>query len=597
MADGDRIVRVLPDVPAIDRGFDYVVPAGLIQRIPLAVGTMVRIPLAGRRVGGWITELDVTPPEGVRLSAITKVVGIGPTAEMIDLCAWAAWRWAGRTATFLRMASPDRMVSRVGVERPSLDRVGAEATTAAQSATLSGLPAELFDQQRAVIRLPPTADPMDVIATGARLGPLLVITPSAHEAVSLARQMRSVGIRTALHPSDWASAAGGGVSVVGARGAAFAPMAHVAGVVIVDEHDERLQAEGSPTWHARDVVLERARRARVPAVMVSPCPTVDSVQRSPLLLVDRAVERRGWPPLLIVDRRDDEPGRGGLYSEQLVGALRGDATVLCVLNRVGRAQLLACAACGAITSCERCEGPMSLDAVGSLWCRRCDLERPLVCQACGASKLKNLRVGVTRAREELVALLREPVGEVTGTTEIDRGARILVGTEALLHRVGSAGVVAFLEFDQELFAPRYRAAEQALAMLARAARVVGGRAGQIVIQTRAPGHEVIRAAVTANPSEVLDIERARRSIISFPPAVTLVEIGGEAAAAYVEALTSPGRPPASALPGDATVLHPDDGTWLVSSADRRALLDALAATVRPPGRLRLRVDPMRLRSS
>ncbi len=584
MQVGERVVRILPDVPAIDRTFDYVVPARLGGGVAVEVGTMVRIPLAGRRVGGWIVELDVTPPEGIRLSAITKMVGVGPSVDMIELCRWAAWRWSGRVATFLRMASPERVVARLGAGRSG------GSPHSSGFAPSEPLP-ELFGQQRVVVRLSPTTDPLEVIRQGARLGPLLIITPSAALAGTLARRMRTEGIRTALHPHEWASAAGGGVSVIGARSAAFAPMRDLAGVIIIDEHDERLQAEGSPTWHARDVALERARRARVPAVMTSPCPTVEAVQRSPLITLDRGVERRGWPIVDVVDRRDDEPGRGGLYSEQLVAALHSDGTVLCVLNRVGRAQLLACAACGVITSCERCDGPMSLSEDRALWCRRCELDRPMVCQACGATKLKNLRVGVTRAREELEALVREPVGEITATTTINAGARVLVGTEALLHRVDSASVVAFLEFDQELFAPRYRAAEQALAMLARAARLVDGRSGRLVIQTRAPDHEVIRAAVHANPSEVLDHERARREIIQFPPAVTLAEIGGEAAPAFVELLVA--GPPG--LPDGATVLHPDDGTWLISSKDRRQLLDALSAVSRPPGRLRLRIDPLRLR--
>ncbi|MEZ5168309.1 MAG: hypothetical protein R2695_18215 [Acidimicrobiales bacterium] len=38
---------------------------------------------------------------------------------------------------------------------------------------------------------------------------------------------------------------------------------------------------------------------------------------------------------------------------------------------------------------------------------------------------------------------------------------MLIGTEAVLHRIDRADVVAFLEFDQELLAPRQRAAEQA----------------------------------------------------------------------------------------------------------------------------------------
>ena len=56
------------------------------------------------------------------------------------------------------------------------------------------------------------------------------------------------------------------------------------------------------------------------------------------------------------------------------------------------------------------------------------------------------------------------------------------------------GLVAFLELDQELLAPRARAAEQALWLLVRAARLLGPRAakGVLLLQTRLPEHEVVR---------------------------------------------------------------------------------------------------------
>ena len=44
------------------------------------------------------------------------------------------------------------------------------------------------------------------------------------------------------------------------------PMPDLAAVVVIDEHDERFKEERTPAWHAREVALERARRAGVPAV-------------------------------------------------------------------------------------------------------------------------------------------------------------------------------------------------------------------------------------------------------------------------------------------------------------------------------------------
>ena len=99
-----------------------------------------------------------------------------------------------------------------------------------------------------------------------------------------------------------------------------------------------------------------------------------------------------------------------------------------------------------------------------------------MCQRCGGSGFANLRPGVSRLREELEAAAGRPVVAVTGPDRARPApADIYVGTEAVLHRVDRADVVAFLDFDRELLAPRYRAVEQALALLAKAARLLGPR--------------------------------------------------------------------------------------------------------------------------
>ena len=118
-----RVVRVLPDVVGIDREFDYVVPpawddAGRAERVE--VGAMVRVQLSGRRVAGWITAVDVEPDPGVRLAPLAKLSGMGPSADVLDLAGWAAWRWAGRRVPFLRAASPERMVAAAPRRRPPL---------------------------------------------------------------------------------------------------------------------------------------------------------------------------------------------------------------------------------------------------------------------------------------------------------------------------------------------------------------------------------------------------------------------------------------------------------------------------------------------
>ena len=134
------------------------------------------------------------------------------------------------------------------------------------------LAAEALAAGRAVVRLPPAADTYGIVLAAAGLGNALDPRalgrrgPTSGPAAGTGRHRRRAGA------SDWAQARAG-ATVIGTRAAAFAPVADLAAVVVLDEHDERWQQERAPTWHARDVAVERARRAGVPCVLVSPAPS------------------------------------------------------------------------------------------------------------------------------------------------------------------------------------------------------------------------------------------------------------------------------------------------------------------------------------
>ncbi len=490
---------MLPDPPAIAKTFDYSVPETMAGDV--RVGTMVRVNLQGRRVGAWVVELGVEPPPGVTLAPLAKVTGWGPAPDLIELADWGAWRWAGRPAQLLRTASPDTAVRVLPPARPP---------RSAPTGPVDTLAAEAVGAGRAVVRLPPDADTYGLVLAAAGLGNALILVPSARGARHLALRLGRAGIATALVPRDWAQARAG-ATVIGTRAGAFAPVADLAAVVVLDEHDERWQQERAPTWHARDVAVERARRAGVPCLLVSPTPSLEALAWGRLVTPSRSVEREGWPVVDVIDRRQEDIGRAGLFSPHLVQALRGGGRVVCVLNRKGRAGLLACVRCGETARCERCDAAVAVDADDQLVCRRCGTVRPQVCLSCGGTGFKNLRPGVARVREELEALARRPVVEISAGSEAAGsdggrptpvpGVGVFVGTEAALHRLDSADVVAFLDFDQELLAPRYRAAEEALALLVLASRLLGGRrgSGRLLIQTRLPHHEVVQAASAGGP--------------------------------------------------------------------------------------------------
>jgi len=137
----------------------------------------VRISLHGRRVGGWVVEDDVVSEVTATLKPIAKSSGLGPDADVLALCEWAAHRWcAGRVRPLLVTASPPVVVHRAGTPRRT--KVVAEPSSPATTS--------LIERGGGVLRLPPTADQLPAILSAARLGPALVVCPSVEGARALA---------------------------------------------------------------------------------------------------------------------------------------------------------------------------------------------------------------------------------------------------------------------------------------------------------------------------------------------------------------------------------------------------------------------------
>ncbi|MDO8391981.1 MAG: hypothetical protein Q7V57_16005 [Actinomycetota bacterium] len=562
------VARVVPNVTGLDKQFDYLVPTAMHDRI--AVGSLVRVPLHGRTVGGWVVALGPADPAVPveKLLPITKWSSVGPSAEVIALAEWAERRWAAaRLRPFLVTAGPPTMVAALPRSRRTVVAGAADDVVAGLRVTA------------------PLTDPLPMVVEIVRRGPSLVIHPTPAAARAIANRLRKAGLTVAHMPDDWAAAAAGVDVVVGSRAAVWAPCPGLRSIVVLDEHDEALQEERTPTWHARDVAIERAARAGAACVLVSPCPSATAVRWAGSRVQQLSVSERvnGWPFLEIVDRSDEEPWKRSLLTSELIGHLRDcSKRVVCVINTTGRARLLACRSCRTLQRCERCDAAVAQGDDALLTCRRCGTTRPVVCQQCGSSAMALMKPGVSRLQEELAAAANRPVVAVIGSTDELPAGDVYVGTEAVLHRVRGVDVVAFLDFDAELLAPRYRAGEQAMALLVRAGRLVGPRSGggRVLVQTFVPNHEVLQAARFADLAPLAESELARRRLLGLPPFRALAVIEGSGAVEMASATGLEAAPTATGM-----MLRAD--SWDELGA-------ALLAVSRPKGsRLRVEVDPPR----
>lgn len=565
-----RAVRIVTEVAAVDRPFDYLVTERTDRA---AVGDRVRVDFNGRSVRGWVTgEANVSAD----LKPLTKWLGYGPPPSLLELLSWAAERWYGPLSRFLLSTSPKRLITALPV---------APRANALAHAVLAGV----SQVEPGVLEVGPTTDLLPLVlaayeATRANEGSLLVLVPTESWAGRLRGRLEQRGCAVASGDDQWDRMRAGWPVVVGARGTALAPVPKVCAAVIVDADDEAYRSTGAPTWDAVAMLRERCRRDAAPLWCTSSVP-------SPSLLNDGAYRSWGdvagaWPRITVVDRRQSDPHDGVLARESLDAAYRAlksdePVAVVVVLQRLGDGRLVACAKCGELARCAVCFQAEE-EVGGQLVCRERHDPRANFCRNCGATNLKRLRVGVTTLARDVAAQLGQTVSEVTASSDLEAThERVVVGTEAVWQRVRHCGVVVFVDFDQYLLAPRSSARRSAITAVGKAGRLVGSRRegrGEVVLQTRRSEDPVLDALVKGNVDAIIDDDVKTARVLGLAPYGAEAEVSGDGAAAFVEGLK------------DAMVtISSSTSGFVVRANDVTTLTSALRAAPRPPDKVRVAV--------
>lgn len=566
-----RSVRIITDVTAIDRPFDYAVTDATAQ---VGVGDRVRVNFNNRSVRGWVLG-DVAPERD--LKPLVKWLGYGPPPTLLALLEWASTRWCSPLSRFLVSSSPKRLVTSLSPAPAKLILASAVATTA--RATKPG-----------VIQLAPLTDPLPLIL-GAyqdcvqREGSLLVLVPTEAWASRLRGRLDQRGCAVASGEAEWDRMRAGWPVIVGARGTALAPTPRISGAVIIDADDEAYRSEATPTWDAVTMLRERCRRDGATLWCTSLFP-------SPALLNGGWFEHDddlvgGWPRLEVVDRRLRDPRDGTLSRAAMDAAhraLRSDEpiAVVVILQRLGAGRLMACQKCGELARCSHC-GQGEEEVGTQLSCNERHELRANFCRFCGATNLKRVRTGVTTLARDVAAQLSQTVSEVTAATPAGAPlARVVVGTEAVLQRVRRCGLAVFVDFDQYLLAPRASARRSAIAAVGKAGRLVGPRRegrGEVLIQTRRSDDPVVEALSRAQFDEVIRDDVTTAKLLGLAPYGAQALVTGQAAAQFISAIT-----------GDDVTTHATAEGFVVRASDVTTLTSVLGRVSRPGGRLRIAVE-------
>ncbi|MCC6828076.1 MAG: primosomal protein N' [Novosphingobium sp.] len=347
----------------------------------------------------------------------------------------------------------------------------------------------------------------------------------------------------------WRAIASGQAQViVGARSALFLPYLNL-GLIVVDEaHETSFKQDEGVRYNARDVAVIRARFEKIPVILASATPALESMH-----LADTGVYRRialpdrfggaQLPEISILDLREEAPERGRWLAPRLVAEMRerlarGEQSLL-FLNRRGYAPLTLCRHCGYRFQCPNCTAWLVEHRLSRrLACHHCGHEAPVpdACPECGTGDcLVACGPGVERIADEVAELLPgarvavvtsdtlnspEKVAEFVAAAE-EKLIDVIVGTQLVTkgYHFPELTLVGVVDADLGLEGGDLRAAERTYQQVAQVAGRAGRgeKPGEVLIQTRHPEAAVIAALASGNRDAFYAAETEGRRDAGAPP--------------------------------------------------------------------------------
>lgn len=344
--------------------------------------------------------------------------------------------------------------------------------------------------------------------------------------------------------------------VIGTRSAIFCSLARPGLIVIDEEHDASFKQQDGLRYSARDLAVKRAQLERIPILLGSATPSLESFHNANAGRYHRLelTERAGLgklPSYHIQDIRNSRLRAG--MSEALITATAEELAkgnqILLFLNRRGFAPTLQCHDCGMIAQCRNCDARLTVHrTAGELRCHHCEFRRPVPssCSDCGSKSLNSRGVGTEQAESTLRQLFKGfPVYRVDSDTMQARGAMeqlmsavnsgepcILLGTQMLTkgHHFPDVTLVGLLDTDAALFSSDFRGPEKMGQLLTQ----VGGRAGRaakpgrVIVQTHYPDHPLLEILLEHGYADYAQRLLSERQQARLPPYGHLLLLRAEA---------------------------------------------------------------------
>jgi len=600
------------------KSFDYRAPEGM----DIKPGDYVRVPFGRKSVWGVAWGEASGEVEEKKIKSIEQVATHLPpmSKTMRTFIDWVAWYTLAPSGMVLKMALPVP----AALESPKVRGEGRGARgkkITASSSTLDPRPSTLSsDQQSAATSLRTKLDTgfsvsvldgvtgsgktevyFDVIAACLAQGKqALVLLPEIAlsvqwlarfaEGFGFAPDIWHSGVSPARKRETWRKAAQGEAKViVGARSALFLPFAQLGTIIVDEEHDASYKQEDGVIYHARDMAVARARHEKIPAILVSATPSLETEYnithgRYARMHLPTRHNEAELPEIKLIDMRTQALPTGSWISEPLKAALltamaEGKQAML-FMNRRGYAPLMLCRACGHRFLCPHCAAYLVLHrGRARLLCHHCGYETspPKACPQCKEEgKMIPFGPGVERVAEEARALLPDariavmtsdstalgkgtrrskepakgsgddPAGEVScsetgGSVPLEKLIKdmmagnidLLIGTQMIAkgHHFAGLALVGVLDADMGLAGGDLRAGERTYQLLHQLAGRAGREKtkGMAWLQTYMPEHPVMQALLAGQRDAFMALEAQMREDALMPPygKLAAVIVGGK----------------------------------------------------------------------
>ena len=307
--------------------------------------------------------------------------------------------------------------------------------------------------------------------------------------------------------------------VIGTRSSVFIPMKNLGMIVVDEEHDASFKQTERFRYSARDIALYRAKLSKIPTLLASATPSVESMSNAlngkyQLLTLKQRATGADLPSFFPLDLKGKTLKEG--FSEQLLEEIESELNknnqVLIFLNRRGFACSMICKSCGWISHCDRCDAHMTVHSNPShLQCHHCEHKKPLftICPSCQHNEFESYGIGTERIEDYLKKKFTQfPVLRIDSDSTrqkdsfenylkiIDEGKPlILVGTQMLAkgHHFPEVTLVGILDADSGIFSADFRGSERVAQLITQ----VSGRAGRekkpgkVILQTYCQDHPQI----------------------------------------------------------------------------------------------------------